>query len=455
MHYRTRAFVRRNCRGCQSIQDTNTTAYHAQGSPTLGQRTEFSARDVEQANSLCSCPRRGGVTGVLVVYVRSGQSLPDTNTTPDPYVKITAVDSSGNHHVRTTSVKNGTTNATWNEDLEVPEREWQFFRIQVWDNGTDSKMSISETIVIGHGEQNNMKHCLDDACNGHVSYGYVMLTTATLTVNVRYGKNLQDTDPTGNIPDPYVIVQATSSTGSHSKHTPCKRETVNATWNTVLNFGCRRWAPFIELQVWDDDEPRNDAMSTKQKVTLSPGNHLNNVHNASGSGYMIFDYDFVLSNECSSDPCKNGGTCINGCTGYTCYCRHPFSGPNCEHLSGNFWVYARYGRNLTDKDGVPTKDGVGNNSDPYLEIIAIDAYGNSVRKRTSIKGSDLSPDWNEWVDFGTRGWKQFKARVYDYDSNADDPLSDQGTWNLSSYGSQNNVTFDCYTGYVVFDYHFN
>ena len=98
-------------------------------------------------------------------------------------------------------------------------------------------MSLSETILIGHGEHNNMKHCLDDACNGHVSYDYVMLTTATLTVDVRYAKNLQDTDPTGNIPDPYVIVQATSSTGSHSKHTPCKPETVNATWNTVLNFG--------------------------------------------------------------------------------------------------------------------------------------------------------------------------------------------------------------------------
>ncbi|XP_005374310.1 PREDICTED: multimerin-1 [Chinchilla lanigera] len=32
---------------------------------------------------------------------------------------------------------------------------------------------------------------------------------------------------------------------------------------------------------------------------------------------------------CSSFPCQNGGTCINGRTSFTCACRHPFSGKNC------------------------------------------------------------------------------------------------------------------------------
>jgi len=237
MHYPTTAFVRRNCRGCQSIQVTNITAYHAQGSPRLGQRTGLSIGDAEQANRLYSCPRRG-VTGVLVVHVRNGQSLPDTDpiwNAFDPYVKITAVDSTGSHYVKTTSVKPRTVNVTWNEDLEVPEHEWQFFRIQVWDNDTfpNSKMSTSETIVIEQGEHNDIKHCLDGTCNSHVLYNYAILTAATLHVNVRYAKNLQDTDPVDNIPDPYVIVQATSSTGSHSKQTPHNRETLNPTWNTV------------------------------------------------------------------------------------------------------------------------------------------------------------------------------------------------------------------------------
>jgi len=36
MHYPTTAFVWKDCRGCQSIKVTNTTAYHAQGSPRIG-----------------------------------------------------------------------------------------------------------------------------------------------------------------------------------------------------------------------------------------------------------------------------------------------------------------------------------------------------------------------------------------------------------------------------------
>ena len=181
MHYSTTAFVRRNCRGCQSIEVINTTAYHAQGSPRIGQRTGLSIRDVEQANRLYSCPRHG-ITGVLVVHVKSGQSLPHSDpvwNASTPYVKITAVDSTGNHHIKNTSVLQGTTSPNWNEYLEVPESEWHFFRIQVWDDnfvGSDDKMSVSETIVISQGEHSNFRHCLDDDCNSYVSYDYNMTT---------------------------------------------------------------------------------------------------------------------------------------------------------------------------------------------------------------------------------------------------------------------------------------
>ncbi|XP_005639245.1 multimerin-1 isoform X1 [Canis lupus familiaris] len=33
--------------------------------------------------------------------------------------------------------------------------------------------------------------------------------------------------------------------------------------------------------------------------------------------------------DCSSSPCQNGGTCINGRTSSVCACRHPFTGDNC------------------------------------------------------------------------------------------------------------------------------
>ena len=357
MHYQLTKYAR--CCGYHTMSVKNQTAYRAQGRPIIGHWSDqtgetigswrgISTRDAQQTNRLYmdSCPKHG-VSGLLVVHVGRGRSLPNTDSiwsASDPYVKITAVDSSNNRYIRTTTVKQGTTSPNWNEYLEVPEREWQFFRIQVWDDDNfltfgDDQMTVSQTIVVARGQHNNMRHCSNDACTGSITFGYSMheLVSAALTVKIRYARNLQDTDPIWNAPDPYVIVEATSSTGSHSKQTACKRGTVNPTWKTVLNFGCRRWVPFIELKVWDADELRNgdDNISTKQKIQLLPGNHSNNSHKAYGRGYMIFDYDFVLKNECSSNPCQNGGTCINGCAGYTCYCRHPFSGTNCEHLSGN------------------------------------------------------------------------------------------------------------------------
>ena len=471
MHYQLTKYAR--CSGCQTMTVTNQAAYRAQGRPTIGHWSDqtgttigswrgISTRDAQQTNRLYSCPKRG-VSGLLVVHVGRGRSLPDTDpiwNAPDPYVKITAVDSSNNRYIRTTTVKQGTTSPNWNEYLEVPEREWQFFRIQVWDDDNfltfgDDQMTVSQTIVVARGQHNNMRHCSNDACTGSITFGYSMheLVSAALTVKIRYARNLQDTDPIWNAPDPYVIVEATSSTGSHSKRTSYVGGTVNPTWNTVLNFGCRRWVKYIELQVWDSDSGflgGDDEMSSKQKKTLSIGSQQNNRLNAFGSGYLIFDYSLVLDgNECSSNPCRNGGTCVDGCASYTCRCRPSYSGTNCEELSGNLRIYARYGRNL------PDEDPWWNDSDPYLEVIAYDANGNSLRKRSSYKGGDQSPDWNEWLHFGTRAWKRFKVRVYDDDYNADDPLSRQATWTLSSHVSRNSVRLNCYRGYVIFDYHFN
>ena len=89
-----------------------------------------------------------------------------------------------------------------------------------------------------------------------------------------------------------------------------------------------------------------------------------------------------------------------------------------------------------------------------MEFIAEDANGNSVRKITSYKSGDQSPDWNESVDFGTRAWKKFKVRVYDSDYNADDPLSEQQTWTLDSARSETDVRHNCNSGHVIFNYSF-
>ena len=162
-------------------------------------------------------------------------------------------------------------------------------------------------------------------------------------------------------------MNALGSDKTHTKQTDYIRGTVNPTWNTNLNFGCRSWEKFLILQVWDSDYNADDPISKKQKITLSPGNHQDNRREAYSSGYMIFDYNFVVdSEECSTNPCWNGGTCVDGCASYTCHCAPSYRRTHCEQLSGNLRVKARYGRNLSDRD--PWL----NDSDPYMKVIAVD-----------------------------------------------------------------------------------
>lgn len=37
-----------------------------------------------------------------------------------------------------------------------------------------------------------------------------------------------------------------------------------------------------------------------------------------------------LSQECSSRPCLNGGSCVDLLDKYACFCREGFAGKNCE-----------------------------------------------------------------------------------------------------------------------------
>ena len=41
--------------------------------------------------------------------------------------------------------------------------------------------------------------------------------------------------------------------------------------------------------------------------------------------YFVTDVD-----ECSSNPCENGGTCIDGINEYSCQCVAGYTGTNCE-----------------------------------------------------------------------------------------------------------------------------
>lgn len=191
--------------------------------------------------------------------------------------------------------------------------------------------------------------------------------------------------------------------------------------------------------------PLKKRQLSNQEITWEIG-----MHSTNGGGYLIFDYNFRIGgNECSTNPCQNGGTCVDGCSSYTCQCAPNYSGTHCEHLYGDLRFKARYARNLQDLDGW------WNDSDPYMEVIAEDADGNTVRKRTRYLNNDRYPDWNQWLYLWNRAWKKYKVRIYDDDDNADDPLSSQYTRTVY-WGSHTSERFDCYGGgHAVYDYYFD
>ncbi|CAH3179804.1 unnamed protein product [Porites evermanni] len=43
-------------------------------------------------------------------------------------------------------------------------------------------------------------------------------------------------------------------------------------------------------------------------------------------------------NECSSNPCFNGGTCTDRVNGYICSCRPGYAGARCQTVLLNQWV---------------------------------------------------------------------------------------------------------------------
>jgi len=50
-------------------------------------------------------------------------------------------------------------------------------------------------------------------------------------------------------------------------------------------------------------------------------------------GYPLCSMQAIIYNDkCSSHPCKNGATCHNGVTNYTCECRDGYQGDDCDEI---------------------------------------------------------------------------------------------------------------------------
>ena len=492
MHYRRTAFNKAGCRGstCYTISVNNATAYRRQGNPTFGNRVALSPQDIFQVKRLYSCPG-GGVRGILTVNVRQGSSLryTDGSDIPDPYVVVTAVDSSGCKVSLQTSRQQNRRHPVWNQTLNFGNRIWQFFRISAWDadRGRDDQVTMSKTVSVSRGNHYSLKTCENPACSIYILYDYYLNTATSTTpttitpttttsttitptnitpttttpttttsivkntqlrVYIRYAHNLSETDPIFNQSNTYVRIRAVRSDSSTvTRTTRYISGTTTPTWNQWIDFGCQRWNSML-LQIWDCNTDR--TMSNVERKVLATGSHSYIRHAAHGSGYMYYDYRLTVDrNYCPRYLCLNGGSCRDGCLSFTCICRYGYTGTRCERTTQSLRVYARYARNLRGRDGLWDK------SDPYMEVTAVDVNGNSLRRTTSYVPGNHHPYWNQFLYFGYRAWTSFSVRVYDADSGSDDALSRQQTFYLSGSVTRTGVRHRCYRGYAVFNYYYN
>ena len=306
------------------------------------------------------------------------------------------------------------------------------------DENESSNTSSLQEVAVSHISKRHTPH------NGHFK------------VYVKYARNLPDTDGWWNRPDPYVRITAIKSSGArYTKTTHYIQGTQNPDWNTWLDWqdhGCNSWTHF-EVEVMDDDVGSDDLMFPKRQFDVEPGSHYNVKHcvQTSCSGYLLFNhYLYTDRDDCSPNPCRNGGTCIDGCRKYTCYCTNSYGGPQCQYRIGNLQIYARYGSGLQNRDLV-------GKSDPYMQVVAEDQNGHRSTLKTPYDREDQSPEWYVYLHFGTRMWKKFTVRLYDDDTGSDDTLSSPQTINLPSRAiSVTNVHHPAYGGgSAYFDYTFN
>lgn len=72
------------------------------------------------------------------------------------------------------------------------------------------------------------------------------------------------------------------------------------------------------------DSCMNCAVLLSQSTSSAPGYICN-----CNPGWQGTNCDQNI-NECSSNPCQNGGTCTDGINGFTCACTAQWTGPLCQ-----------------------------------------------------------------------------------------------------------------------------
>ena len=181
----------------------------------------------------------------------------------------------------------------------------------------------------------------------------------------------------------------------------------------TLSFGKQNWQD-IEISLWEADEPRNedDQITPEQKFSIAKGeNYHKHCDDANCNIYLSF-YTILISSDCSSNPCNNGGTCTEFEADYRCSCTTGYTGSQCQNWSGYLRVYACYATNLPDIDSGSRE------SDPFIVVVATDVHGYKETLATRHIPDEVNPTWNEWLMFrGRRAWNSIEVTVYDRETN--------------------------------------
>ena len=266
-----------------------------------------------------------------------------------------------------------------------------------------------------------------------------------LTVKIEMAKNLPSRD------DPYVLVTAYDDNGnSETQTTNYLLDEGNPVWNTKLRFGKRTNWQYIDVSVWDHDEPStrdpypDDQLTANQSFSVNQGRKTL-VHCKDIDCHMNMTFSMAVSKMCH---CLNNGICEKRTR--KCNCPPSFGGSYCQYPRGQLNITALKAINLINEDG---STGA---SDVFLVVQAHDHNGGITEKRTRVIRNNLNPTWNEKLVFDINEWSWFTLQAFDDDSDGTERLSSAYTYILKSFESRNRQTLKALgDGIVHFGYNFN
>ncbi len=94
----------------------------------------------------------------------------------------------------------------------------------------------------------------------------------------------------------------------------------------------------MELPVW------MRSMSTTASAHLATIIHIVKMVNIMFFMKYSTTYQILEIDECESNPCSNGGTCINEINGYHCICVFGYNYTHCQNGNDWFWGQTCYVR---------------------------------------------------------------------------------------------------------------